>query len=58
MHHMQVEAGGEDEGASGYSHLKTDSRESGSKVTGYFAYKLGPSFLQTRVRDEGGYYAQ
>ena len=55
---MQVEAGGSDDGASGYRHLKTDSQKGGSDVTGRFARKLLPSYLLSRVEYEGGNYAQ
>jgi len=55
---MQVEAGGSNDGAYGYRHLKTDSRKSGSTVMGRFAQKLVPSYLPSRVEYEGGNYAQ
>ena len=55
---MQVEAGEPDGGAYGYRHLKTDSPNSESKVTGPFARKLVPSYLLSREESEGGNYAQ
>jgi len=55
---MQVEAGESKDGAYSYRHLKTDSRKSGSKVTGRFAQKLIPSYLLSRVEYEGCNYAQ
>jgi len=41
---MQVEAGESDDGASGFRHLKTDSRNCGLKVTGRFTRKLVRSY--------------
>jgi len=38
--------------------LKTDSRKSGSTVTGHFASSLVPSYLQRRVEYEEGNYTQ
>jgi len=57
-HIMQVEAGESDDGAQGYRHSKPSSRNGGSKVTGRFARRLVPSYLQSRVEYEGGNYTQ
>jgi len=55
---MQVEASESDDSAESYRHVKTDSRNGRSKVTGRFARKLVPLYLQSRVEYEGGNYAQ
>jgi len=55
---MQVEAGESDNGAEGYRDLKTGSLKTRLKVTGRFARRLVPWYLQSRVEHEGGNYAQ
>jgi len=57
-HLIQVEADESDYGVSGYRHLKTVGRNRGLKVTGRFARRFVPSYLDRRVEYEGGNYAQ
>jgi len=55
---MHVEPGESVDGTQGYRHLKTDSQKGWSKVTGHFARRLVPSYLQIHVEYEEGNYAR